>query len=52
LGCDSIRSFVQQPAAPVQPVIADEFLPPNTILFVQNIPVDTPAEEITELFQK
>ncbi|KAL7749820.1 hypothetical protein RI367_004696 [Sorochytrium milnesiophthora] len=39
-------------APPSAPVIPDELLPPNAILFVQNLPSGTGADVLTELFEK
>ena len=41
---------IPRPAGPI-PQIPDEFLPPNNILFLQNLPETTSQEQIEELFK-
>ncbi|ORY16729.1 putative U1 small nuclear ribonucleo protein [Clohesyomyces aquaticus] len=41
-----------RPAKSAAAVIPDEFLPPNKILFLQNIPSDIDGDELTTIFER
>ncbi|KAF2473927.1 putative U1 small nuclear ribonucleoprotein [Lindgomyces ingoldianus] len=41
-----------RPAKSAAAVIPDEYLPPNKILFLQNIPSDVDADELTIIFER